>query len=60
MLNVAYSKFMYCAVAVNIRQKIRTCAFIYFSTQYMKIVMQKSRKTDYDLVPLLKIKRKKV
>jgi len=56
MLNVAYSKWMYFAVAVNIRQKIKNCAFIYFSTQYMKIMLQKSRKTDYALVPLLKIK----
>jgi len=57
MLNVAYSKYMYCAVAVNIRQKIKNCAFIYFSTQYINIILQKkSRKTDNALVPLLKIK----
>jgi len=56
MLNVAYSKYMHCAVAVNIWQKIKNCAFIYFNTQYMKIILQKSRKTDYALVPLLKIK----
>ena len=42
MLNVAYSKYMYCAVAVNIRQKIKNCAFINFSTQYMKIILQKN------------------
>jgi len=41
MLNVAYSKYMYCAVAVNIWQKIKNCAFIYFNTQYMKIMLQK-------------------
>jgi len=44
MLNVAYSKYMYCAVAVNIRQKIINCAFIYFSTQYMEIILQKIKK----------------
>ena len=52
MLNVAYSKYMYCAVAVNIRQKIKNCAFTYFS----KIMLQTHKKTDYALVPLLKIK----
>jgi len=54
MLNISYSKYMYCAVAVNIRQKIKYCAFIYFSAQYMKIIgllQKKSRKTDYALVP---------
>jgi len=50
---------MHGAVAANIQQKIKNCAFIYFSTQYMKIILQKSRKTDYALVPLLKIKRTK-
>ena len=60
MLNVAYSKYMYCAVAVNIRQKIKNCAFIYFSTHIWKIILQKkSRKTDYALVPLVKIRRPK-
>jgi len=44
MLNVAYSKYMYCVVAVNIPQKIKNCAFIYFSTQYMKILLQKIKK----------------
>jgi len=38
MLNAAYSEYIYCAVSVNIRQKIKNCAFIYFSTQYMKII----------------------
>ena len=46
---------MYCAVAVNIQQKIKNCALIKFNTQYVKIILQKSRKTDYALVPLLKI-----
>jgi len=46
MQTVAYSKYMYCAVAVDIWQKIKNRAFIYFSTQYMKIILQKkSRKT---------------
>jgi len=54
MLNIAYSKYMYCVVAVNIRQKIKNCAFMYFSAQYMKIILQKNQ--DYDLVTLLKIK----
>jgi len=44
VLNVAYFKLMYCAVAVNIRQKIKNCAFIYFSTQYVKIILQKIKK----------------
>jgi len=36
---------MYCAVAINIRQKIKNCGFIYFITQYMKTILQKkSRK----------------
>jgi len=43
MLNVAYSKYMYCAVAVNIGQKIKNCVFIYSSTQYMKIILQKNQ-----------------
>jgi len=50
---------MYCAVAVNIQQKIKNCALIKFNTQYVKIILQKSRKTDYALVPLLKIKYRK-
>jgi len=43
MLNVAYSEYMYCAVAVNIRKNIKHCAFIYFSAQYMKIILQKNQ-----------------
>jgi len=35
---------MFCAVAVKIRQKIKSCALIYFSTQYMKIILQKIKK----------------
>jgi len=39
MLNVAYSKYMHWVFAINIRQKIKNCAFIYFSTQSMKIIL---------------------
>jgi len=53
MLNVAYSKYIYCAVAVNIRQKIKNCAFIYLY-ENNRPTAEKSRKTDYALVPLLK------
>jgi len=56
MPNVAYSKYMYCAVAANIPQKIKNCAFIYFSTQYMKIILQKIKKNRPCFSPLLKIK----
>jgi len=44
MLNVAYSKYMHWVFAVNIRQNIKNCAVIYFSTQYMKIILQKIKK----------------
>jgi len=61
VLNVAYSKYMYCAVAVNIPQKIKNCAFIYFKhTIYENNTAKKLRKTDYALVPLVKINGPKV
>jgi len=40
---------MYCAVAVNIRQKIKNYAFIYFSTQYMTIILQKNHEKQTTL-----------
>ena len=54
MLNVAYSKYMYCAVAVNIRQKIKNCAFIDFNTKYMKIILQKFKKNRLCFSPFIK------
>jgi len=43
MLNVAYSKYMHWVFAVNIRQSIKNCAVIHFSTQYMRIILQKNQ-----------------
>jgi len=43
MLNVAYSEYMYCTVAVNIQQKIKNSALIQFRTQYENSTAKTSR-----------------
>jgi len=45
-----------CTVQSQLTFDKKNCVFIYCSTQYMKIRLQKMKKTDYALVPLLKIK----
>jgi len=54
MLNVAYSKYTYNVQSqLTFNRKLKI-VLSYFSTQYMKIILQKLKKTDYALVPLLK------
>ena len=55
MLNVAYSKYICRAVAVNIRQKIKNCAFIYLY-ENNRPTAEKSRKRDFASISLLKNK----